>query len=89
MALGADRRNVIGLVIHGALRRVVLGLILGIPLAVGAGQLLSTQLYGVRFWDPFALTVAALSLGACAFVAAVIPAFRAGSISPMKALRTG
>jgi predicted permease len=88
MALGADRRNVIGLVLHGAFRRVVMGLILGIPLAVGAGQLLSTQLYGVRFWDPLALTVAALSLAACAFVAAVIPASRAGSISPMKALRT-
>jgi ABC-type antimicrobial peptide transport system permease subunit len=65
-----------------------MGLILGSPLAVGAGQLLSTQLYGVRFWDPLALTVAALSLAACAFVAAVIPASRAGSISPMKALRT-
>jgi len=88
MALGADRRNVIGLVLQGAFRRVVMGLILGIPLAVGVGQLLSTQLYGVRFWDPFALTVAAVSLGACAFVAAVIPASRAGSISPMKALRT-
>ena len=87
MALGADRRRVIELVLHSAFRRVVVGLVLGLPLAVGAGQLLAAQLYGVRFWDPFALAVAAVSLGICAFIAAVIPAARAASISPMNALR--
>ena len=61
---------------------------LGLPLAVGAGYLLSAQLYGVQFWDPLALAVGALSLGTCAFVAAIIPARRAASISPMRALRT-
>ena len=40
--------------------------ILGLPLAVGAGYLLSAQLYGVRFWDPLALAVGALSLAVCA-----------------------
>jgi ABC-type antimicrobial peptide transport system permease subunit len=45
-------------------------------------------LYGVSFWDPFALTVAASSLAICGFFAALIPAGRAASISPMKALRT-
>ena len=87
MALGADRGSVVGLVLHGAFRRVVVGLALGLPLAVGAGRLLSAQLYGVRFWDPLALGVAAVSLAACAFVAAIIPAARAASISPMNALR--
>ena len=54
---------------------------------LGAGRLISTQLYGVTFWDPLALAVAAGSLAVCAFVAAIIPAARAASISPMKALR--
>ena len=87
MALGAGRRKVLEMVVHGAFRRVAIGLALGLPLAVGAGRLLSAQLYGVRFWDPLALGLAAVSLAACAFCAAMIPAMRAASISPMNALR--
>ncbi len=87
MALGADRRRVLGLVVRGAFRRVVVGLILGLPLAVGAGRLINAQLYGVSFWDPFALSVAAAALALSAFIAALIPATRAASISPMTALR--
>ncbi len=88
MALGADRGNVVQLVLRGAFSRVLIGLVLGLPLAVGAGRLISSQLYGVSIWDPFALTVATVSLGVCAFFAALIPAGRAASISPMTALRT-
>jgi predicted permease len=87
MALGAGRSNVLGMVLQGAFRRIVLGLALGLPLAVGAGYLLSAQLYGVQYWDPLALSVGALSLAACAFVAALVPAQRAASISPIRALR--
>jgi predicted permease len=87
MALGADRRNVVNMVLNGAFRRIAIGLVLGLPLAVGAGRLLAAQLYGVKFWDPMALSIAALSLAACAFLAAIIPAARAASISPMNALR--
>jgi predicted permease len=88
MALGADRKNVVELVLRGAFSRVGLGLILGVPLAIAAGRLISTQLYGVSFWDPMALGVAAGALAVCAFFAAIIPAGRAASISPMSALRT-
>ncbi|MGH8518550.1 MAG: FtsX-like permease family protein, partial [Panacagrimonas sp.] len=88
MALGADRRNVVAMVLQGAFRRVLVGLALGLPLAVGAGYLLSAQLYGVRFWDPLALGAGAASLATCAFFAANIPARRATSISPITALRT-
>src|SRR5579864_3926746 len=88
MALGADRTKVIDLVLRGAFKRVVVGLILGLPLAVGAGRLIAAQLYGVSFWDPLALAIAAGALAACAFFAAIIPAGRAASISPMRALRT-
>ena len=87
MALGADRPRVIQLVLSGAFKRVLVGLILGLPLAVGAGRLISAQLYGVSSWDPLALTVAAGALAICSFFAAIIPANRAASISPMNALR--
>jgi predicted permease len=87
MALGADRPRVIQLVLSGAFKRVLVGLILGLPLAIGAGRLISAQLYGVSSWDPLALTVAAGALAICSFFAAIIPANRAASISPMNALR--
>jgi predicted permease len=87
MALGADRPKVMRLVLQGAFKRVFVGLILGLPLAVGAGRLISAQLYGVSSWDPFALAVAAGALAICSFFAAIIPANRAASISPMNALR--
>jgi hypothetical protein len=88
MALGADRAKVVRLVLGGAYKRVLAGLILGLPLAVGAGRLISAQLYQVSSWDPFALILAAGALAVFAFFAAIIPAGRAASISPMKALRT-
>jgi ABC-type antimicrobial peptide transport system permease subunit len=87
MALGADRQRVIQLVLRGAFLRVAVGLVLGLPLAVGAGRLIAAQLYGVTSWDPLALTIATAALGICSLFAAMIPALRAASISPMSALR--
>jgi ABC-type antimicrobial peptide transport system permease subunit len=87
MALGADRPKVLRLILGGAFKRTLIGLILGLPLAIGAGRLISAQLYGVSSWDPIALTVAAAALAICSFFAAIIPANRAASISPMNALR--
>ena len=88
MALGADRGNVVQYVLRGAFLRVAFGLGLGIPLAIGAGRLISSQLYNVSFWDPLALGVAAVALAVCALIAALIPASVAASISPMTALRS-
>ena len=65
MALGAGRGKVMQLVLGGAFTRVLIGLLLGLPLAVGAGKLLSAQLYGVSWWDPFALTLATGALAIC------------------------
>ena len=87
MALGARRAEVLRFVLRGAFRRVVAGLLLGLPLAVAAGYLISSGLYGVRPWDPLALAVAAGSLAFSAFVAAIVPAGRAAAIEPMEALR--
>ena len=87
MALGADWMCVIRLVLRGAFQRVLIGLVIGVPLAIGAGHLIASQLYGVSWWDPPALTVAVGALTICSFFAAIIPASRAASISPMNALR--
>jgi ABC-type antimicrobial peptide transport system permease subunit len=87
MALGADRANVVQLVLAGAGRRVLAGLILGVPLAIAVGKLISSQLYGVSIYDPPALGAAVGALAVAAFFAALIPATRAASISPMTALK--
>ena len=87
MALGADRSRVVDLVVRHAFQRVGVGLLLGLPLATGAGRLIAAQLYGVSFWDPIALSVASGALAICALIAALIPAARAALISPMCALR--
>ena len=87
----AQRTNEIGvrmaLGLRGAFQRVLIGLVIGVPLAVGAGRLIASQLYGVSFWDPLALAIAAGALAFAAFVAAILPAGRAAAISPMSALR--
>jgi macrolide transport system ATP-binding/permease protein len=88
MALGATRRNVVSLVLRSALWQIVFGLTLGVPAALFAGYLMASQLYHVQAYDPVALGGSALVLNLCAAVAAFIPAHRAASIEPMRALRT-
>jgi predicted permease len=88
VAVGATRGNVVRLVLSGAFRQVALGLAIGIPLALLAGWLVSSQLFEVKGHDPFALGLAAVLLAVCALVAGLIPAKRAASIEPMQALRT-
>jgi predicted permease len=87
MALGADRARVVAMVLRGTSTRVLVGLLLGIPLAIGAGQLISSRLYGVVSWDPAALALAAGALAICAFFASLIPAMRAASIAPVDVLK--
>ena len=88
MALGADRRRVVGMVVAGAFAQVSLGLGIGIPAAIGAGKLMTVQLFGVEPWDPVMLAAATLLLGAGALAASTIPAWRAARVEPMTALRT-
>jgi ABC-type antimicrobial peptide transport system permease subunit len=87
MALGANRAMVIGLVMRKALLLVALGLATGVPVALLGGRLMSSQLYGVRTYDPVTLAGAVLALAAFAALAGFIPARRAASIEPMNALR--
>jgi len=88
MALGADRGRVIGMVLGGAFWQVGIGLAVGLPAAIAAGKLMTTQLFGVEPWDPRMLMMATLSLCVAALVAAWIPAWRAATVEPMVALRT-
>jgi macrolide transport system ATP-binding/permease protein len=88
MALGSTRKGVVGLVLRGVFVQIGLGLALGIPCALAAGHLMASQLYGVQEYDPLALTGATVALALCAMAAGFIPARRASSIEPMKALRT-
>jgi predicted permease len=87
MALGADRASVVKMVLRGALSQIAIGLALGIPAAIGAGKLMSDQLFGVKPWDPVMLTLATLLLGMAAILASVVPAQRAAGVEPMVALR--
>jgi len=88
MALGADRGNVVALVLRGAFGLVVFGLIAGLPLTVAAGRFLGNQLYGMSPYDPVVTLIAIAALGLSALIAAFIPAFRASLISPLEALRS-
>jgi macrolide transport system ATP-binding/permease protein len=87
MALGATRSSVLSMVFRSALLQVVLGFALGIPAALFAGHLMASQLYGVGAYDPVSLTEATLVLALCAAIAVFVPARRAATIEPMRALR--
>jgi putative ABC transport system permease protein len=87
MAVGADRGQVVRLVLQGAFSQIGIGLALGIPAAILAGKLMTNQLFGVRPWDPIMLATAALLLGFAALLASLVPARRAAGVEPMVALR--
>ncbi len=87
MALGAGRGRVITLIMRAALVLTALGLLLGLPLALAAGRFLGSQLYGSHQGDLTVMAAAILTQGLSALTAAIIPAFRASSISPVEALR--
>jgi predicted permease len=87
MALGADRRNILGLVLRSALVQLGAGLAIGIPIALAGGRVLAGQLYGVKSYDPLILGLAALILATCALFAACVPAQHATKVDPLIALR--
>jgi putative ABC transport system permease protein len=76
------------MVLGGAFRQVGIGLALGIPAAIGAGKLMTNQLFGLEPWDPVMLSIAIVLLGVATLAASMIPACRAAGVEPMTALRT-
>ena len=87
MALGADRRSVLAMVLRGAFGQVGIGLAVGIPAAIGVGHLIANRLFGVSPGAPLLLAGAALLLGGAAVIAAGIPARRAAGVDPARAMR--
>jgi macrolide transport system ATP-binding/permease protein len=87
VALGAGRRDVVRMVLGEAMLLVGIGLVIGIPAALGGARLVSSQLYGVSAHDPLTVAGSALVLIGVAFLAAWLPARRAARVDPMVALR--
>jgi len=88
VALGASRRNVLGLVVGRAMRLTAIGLGVGLLFAAGVGQLLRSQIFGVSPLDPVTFVVVILLLTAVAFLAAWLPARRAARVDPIVALQS-
>src|SRR5882724_5644025 len=87
MALGADQGDVLGLIVKQGMRVIVIGVAVGVGLALLSTRLISSMIYGVRPTDPATLGSASLGLVVVAFLATYIPARRATKVDPMVALR--
>ena len=88
MALGAERTGVTAMVMRSALLQAVLGLAIGVPAAVMCVRYARSQLYEIKTVDPGVLMGSVLTLMLAAALAGLIPALRAASIDPARALRS-
>jgi predicted permease len=88
MALGAERGSVVAMVMRGAVMQTLLGLAIGIPLALVCVRFVKAQLYDITNADGTVMAGAIVTLAVAACIAGLIPARRAASIDPMQALRT-
>jgi predicted permease len=87
MALGAQTRDVLGLIVNQGMRPVIIGLAIGIVSAFALGRLLTTQLYEVSAHNPALLAASTIFLAAIALIACLVPARRAAHVDPIQALR--
>ncbi|HLJ39853.1 MAG TPA: ABC transporter permease [Candidatus Acidoferrales bacterium] len=87
VALGAQRSNVLWLILKESLLLVVMGVVIGVPIVFAAGNWISSLLFGVKPADPLALALAALLMFVVGMAACYIPASRAMRVDPMVALR--
>ncbi len=86
-ALGARPADILRMILRSALGQAIVGLTIGVPVALGAGRLLADQLYGVKSYDAFVLASATAILLVCACAAAIGPAVKASNIDPARTLR--
>jgi predicted permease len=87
LALGADRRHVLGLVLARSVRVAGIGLAIGVPVALLAARSLSTILFGVTPADPASVAAAVAVLGSAAILSGALPARRAANTDPTESLR--
>jgi putative ABC transport system permease protein len=88
MALGAQTRDVLRLVVRQGMNPVLLGLIIGLAGTFAVGRLLTAQLYQISPYNPLLLGATAIVLALAALLACLIPARRATHVDPIQALRT-
>jgi putative ABC transport system permease protein len=88
IALGATRRDVVALVVRQAAWPVGAGIVAGVVMSGVAVRVLSAQLFGVSAHDPFTFAAVAVTLTGVALLATLVPAGRAASVNPMRALHT-
>jgi len=87
IALGAQRGQVLGMVLRDGMRPVVIGLLIGAAAGVGVGYVIRSLLYGTRPMDPMVFAAMILMLLVVAATASAAPAWRASSVNPIEALR--
>ena len=87
MALGAQIRDVVGMVVADGLKPTCIGVVLGLAGALALGRVMSNLIYGVAASDPLTIAVVTLLLGLVALFASIIPAYRATRVDPLTALR--
>ncbi|MBZ5591648.1 MAG: ABC transporter permease [Acidobacteriia bacterium] len=87
MALGAQQRTVLGMVLRETSVVVVIGIAVGVPVALGLTRFVSSKLYGLKATDPLTIVGASLILAAVAMFAGYLPARRAARVDPLVALR--
>jgi predicted permease len=87
MALGAQREEVLRMVLLESLSVAAVGLAVGIPVSLGVARTLRSMLYGLSSSDPLTIVVAFAGIAVVTLAAAFFPAHRAASIDPMRALR--
>jgi ABC-type antimicrobial peptide transport system permease subunit len=87
MALGATSGDVVSMLVGSAAKLAAIGVVCGLALALAAGRLVESMLFGIRPRDPLAIVGAVVLLSVAALVAAAIPAVRAGRADPALALR--
>jgi len=87
IALGASRTSVIRLVMDRALGLLVLGIFLGVPIALGSSRWIESMLFGLKDTDPTTILLAAGLLLSVGLLAGFLPARRASRIEPVVALR--
>jgi ABC-type antimicrobial peptide transport system permease subunit len=88
IALGAQRKDILGLILAHGLKMALGGVALGLVAALGLTRFLEKMLYGVGANDPATFTVIALLLMTVTLVACLVPAWRATKVDPMIALRS-
>jgi predicted permease len=87
VALGSQRSGILGLVFASAAKLAIAGCVIGLVATLAVSRLMKSLLFGVSAFDPIALLLAALFVLLLALVASWLPAHRAASVDPMKALR--